>query len=176
MKYLTILLALVLNFKFAYSESVAPEEIKTIKQAMYRAIESSRVTDSLYRQLLARRTTAPLLIAYIGTLEALKAKHSWNPYNKLKFVALSQKTLKTAISREAENLEIRFMRFSIQHYTPSFLGYSKNLDEDRRMIVKQFRHRSFGVIDSALLHNIARFMIDSKRCTGDEVDLLKRYA
>jgi len=174
MKFRFILLFIFL-FVQSRAEPVVREDLKNIKTAVYRAIESSSVTDSLYRVLKSAETESPLIVAYIGTLEALKAKHSWNPYNKIRYVSLSQKTMKKAVEQEPSNLEIRFMRFSIQHYTPSFLGFSKDLEEDRKAIVRQFKNRKFGLADAALIRNMAAFMINSDRCLKDELPVFKKY-
>ena len=175
MKFKIFLSGLILLSFHAFSDDRTPVEIRILKQAIYRSIESPGITDSLYSVLKAKGSENALMIAYLGTLEALKAKHSWNPYNKIKFVALSQKTMKSAVSRDPANLEIRFMRFSIQHYTPSFLGFSKDLDEDRKVIAGQYRLRKFGLADEALVRNIAAFMINSNRCSKDELVLFKKY-
>ncbi|HUH32753.1 MAG TPA: hypothetical protein VLZ28_02300 [Daejeonella sp.] len=174
MKYLLMLLCFTLSSGICAATTTS-EDIVNIKRAMILAVESSRVTDSLYTELSARNSASPLIIAYTGTLEALKAKHSWNPYQKLKYVARSQKTLQKALKAEPNNLEIRFMRFSIQHYTPAFLGYSNELTEDRQMIVKQFSNKNFGDTDAGLRASIAKFMIASDRCTSEEVKLLRKY-
>lgn len=163
-------------FSFHFNiASTLSDEYRTLKAAVQKAIESPSVTDSLYRVLKSARGENPLIIGYIGTLEALKAKQSWNPYNKLKYVALSQRTMKIAVEKDPNNLEIRFMRFSIQHYTPAFLGFSKDLEEDRKVIVKQFKNKKFGNADDVLIRNIAAFMIQSDRCLKDELLLFKKY-
>lgn len=169
---LLFLLFLALNSK---AESVFADEFRNIKVAVHRAIESPAVTDSLYLALKSGSQESPLIVAYIGTLEALKAKHSWNPYNKIRYVSLSQKTMKKAVERDPNNLEIRFMRFTIQHYTPSFLGFSKDLEEDRKAIIRQFKNRKFGLADAALIRNMAAFMIESDRCLKEELIILKKY-
>lgn len=174
MKYWLSLLCFLFSLD-VFSATPGNDDIQNIKQAMMLAVESPRITDSLYTELTARKTTSPLIIAYTGTLEALKAKHSWNPYQKVKYVALSKKTLGKALSAAPNNLEIRFMRFSIQHFTPAFLGYSKELNQDKKMIIKQFGQKNFGQADLALQKSIARFMITSERCTPEEVKLLKKY-
>lgn len=174
MKYLLILFCLTLSFEVCRA-TTTNDDLANIKHAMMLAVESPQVTDSLYTQLSSRNSPSPLILAYTGTLEALKAKHSWNPYQKLKYVARSQKTLEKALKMEPANLEIRFMRFSIQHYTPAFLGYSKELIEDRQMIIKQFGKKNFGKADAAFRASIAKFMITSDRCTPEEVKLLRKY-
>ncbi len=175
MKFFKFILLLMICAMNAYSENYTNEEIKEIKQAMIRAVESPATTDSLYMALTSKKSPNALVIAYIGTLEALKAKHSWNPYNKLKFVGQSQKTLQNAVEKEPHNIEIRFMRFSIQHFTPAFLGFSKELDLDRKEIVKLLKKKSFGLADATLISNIAKFMIDSKRCSPADLIVLKSF-
>jgi len=175
MKFRILFLFLLFLSFHSKAESATSDEFRNIKVAVQRAIESSSVTDSLYRMLKSRGSENPLIIGYIGTLEALKAKHSWNPYNKIRYVALSQKTMKIAVNRDPNNLEILFMRFSIQHYTPSFLGFSKDLEEDRKAIVRQFKNRKFGHADTALIRNMAAFMIQSERCLKEELIVFKKY-
>lgn len=174
MKYRLILILFFVSSNLFANNSVY-EDIQKIKSAMILAVKSSRITDSLYSELITRKSVTPLILAYTGTLEALKAKHNWNPYQKLKYVALAQKTLKKALKADPDNLEIRFMRFSVQHYTPEFLGFSRELAQDRKVIVKQFIQRNYGQADQELQKGIARFMISSERCTPEEVKLLKRH-
>jgi hypothetical protein len=175
MKFRFLLHIFIFLSAHSNAEPVLFDEFKNIKVAVHRAIESSHVTDSLYQALRSRSSENPLVVAYIGTLEALKAKHSWNPYNKIKFVSLSQKTMKRAVDQDPNNLEIRFMRFSIQHHTPAFLGFSKDLEEDRKAIYRQFKNRKFGLADTDLIRNMATFMIKSDRCLNEELVVFKKY-
>lgn len=154
---------------------LSPKEISVLKADLVKAVASSKLTDSLYTKLLKLPNKTPLITAYAGTLEALKAKHSWNPYNKIQYVKVSLKTLQRAIDADKENLEIRFMRFSIEHYTPGFLGFSKDLELDRKEIIKHYQNQNFGIADNILIKNVAKFMIDSKRCTTEEIKILKKY-
>lgn len=154
---------------------LSPKEIAVLKADLIKAVESSTLTDSLYKKLAKLPNKTPLITAYIGTLEALKAKHSWNPYNKIKYIGVSLKTIQRAIDVDKENLEIRFMRFSIEHYTPGFLGFSKDLDLDRKEIIKHYQNQNFGIADDLLIKNVAKFMIDSKRCTVEEVKILRKF-
>ena len=83
--------------------------------------------------------------------------------------------MQKAINMDKENMEIRFMRFSIEHFTPSFLGFSKDLTADRKEIVKHYQNNNFGVADAGLIKNVANFMIQSKRCTPEEIKIFKKY-
>ncbi|KQM74824.1 hypothetical protein ASE74_02260 [Pedobacter sp. Leaf216] len=154
---------------------LSTQEIAVLKANMVKAVENSKLTDSLFTQLNKLPNKTALITGYTGTLEALKAKHSWNPYNKIKYVGSSLKTLQKAIDMDKENMEIRFMRFSIEFYTPSFLGFSKDLAVDKKEIVKHYQNENFGLADQDLVKNVAKFMIDSKKCTPAEVKILKKH-
>ncbi len=168
-----ILLFCVLATSFCKAQ-LSNKEITELKTNMVKAVENSKLTDSLFKKLDQLPNKTALITAYTGTLEALKAKHSWNPYNKIKYVSRSLKTMKKAINMDKENMEIRFMRFSIEHFTPSFLGFSKDLDVDRKEIVKHYQNHNFGNTDEDLIKNVAKFMIDSKRCTAQEIKILQK--
>lgn len=152
------------------------QDLPRIKKLMVKAVESQEITNDLFQELSALKSQDPLIWAYIATLEGLKAKHSWNPYNKLKFVSRSQKLIAKAVEARPDDLEIRFMRFSLQHYTPEFLGFSKNLDEDRQVIHRLYEQRKFGRTDQDLVRNIAKFMIETQRCTPAEVQVFRKFA
>ncbi|WP_307532817.1 hypothetical protein [Pedobacter sp. W3I1] len=154
---------------------LSTQEIAILKTNMIKAVENSKLTDSLFTQLNKLPNKTALITGYTGTLEALKAKHSWNPYNKIKFVGQSLKTMQKAIDMDKENLEIRFMRFSIEFYTPSFLGFSKDLAQDKKEIIKHYQHGNFGLADRELIKNVAKFMIDSKKCSPAEVKILTKH-
>lgn len=155
---------------------VVAQDFPKIKKSMVLAVESQQITDSLFKKLSALNSSDPLIWAYIATLEGLKAKHAWNPYSKLRHINQSSKLINKAVSAAPDDLEIRFMRFSLQHFTPAFLGYSKNLEEDKRAIVRLFELKKFGHSDADLVQNIAKFMIESNRCNRIEAQLFKKFA
>ena len=65
----------------------------------------------------------------------IQAKYTLNPVNKLDRFNKGKELIRTAFSRDTLNLEMRFIRFSIQSNLPSFLGYRGNLDQDKRFLL-----------------------------------------
>lgn len=168
-----ITVLLIFAFTFTQAQFTA-KEFTDFKKSMLLAIEDDKITDSLLLRVDKISNKSAIMIGYKGTLEALKAKHAWNPYNKIKYVSKSLKTMQQAINADSQNMEIRFMRFSIEHYTPSFLGFSKNLEEDRKEIAKHYQNNNFGKTDDSLVKNIAKFMIETKRCTAEEIKFFQK--
>lgn len=166
--FLFMILFLTGSFS-AYSQKTDAVEIR---KGMLRAIKSPKVTDSLYTALQTITKKPPLVLGYFGALEALKAKDSWNPYKKVKLLVSSNKTIEQAVNASPDDMEIRFLRFSIQFYLPGFLGLSKDMATDKNMIIQQLKQKHYGLADKDYLKNIIKFMIDSKQCTAQEVAFL----
>ncbi|WP_428331484.1 hypothetical protein [Mucilaginibacter sp.] len=78
---------------------------------------------------------APVLICYKGASEMIQAKYALNPIAKLDKFNKGKALLKKAISRDTLDLEMRFIRFSIQSNLPAFLGYHDELETDKRFLL-----------------------------------------
>lgn len=157
------------------SAEVVEPNLHTIRKLLITALDSKKTTDSLYNSLGSLKNRNSLLNAYMGVLEACKAKHAWNPYYKVKYLNDSEKTLQAAVQDDPHNIEIRFMRFSIEHNVPKFLGYNKNLVADREEMVKQINNKHYASADKGLVRTIITFLLDSKRCTTAEQASLKQH-
>ena len=153
----------------AYSQKT---DVPEMRKGMLRAIKSPKATDSLYKNLEALNKKTPLVLGYYGALEALKAKDSWNPYKKVKLLVSSHKTMEQAVNASPNDMEIRFLRFSIEFYLPGFLGLSKDMVSDKNMIIHQLKLKNYGSADKDYVKNIMKFMVDSKQCTVQEVAFL----
>lgn len=165
--FLLLFAALPFNMLLAY-------DLKQLRQEFYTAVKDEAAAERLYNRLKEEKSPDPLLQAYFGSVEALRAKHAFNPYNKIAYLKRGSKTLGKAVSRSPDNLEIRFLRFSLEHYVPAFLGYSKNLAADRKKIVELIRNKQTDGISGGLLKNIVAFMKESGRCSAHEITILER--
>lgn len=167
---LSLLLLVVVCCSFRNNDQ---PDLHVLRRQLMAAIESSKVTDSLYNKLSGIRDKQPIIQAYIGTLRALKAKHTWNPYYKIKYISDAEKDYQAAVAADPHNMEIRFMRFSVEHNVPGFLGYNKNLTADRLEIIHQLNNRT-GEEDKDLVVAVIKFLIGSKRCTPAETASLHK--
>jgi hypothetical protein len=186
LKYITITLLLLLymapgtraaylSCSFTKSEDIQEANLHAIRKLLVSAVSSSKITDSLYESLTAIKHPSGLINGYIGTLEALKAKHAWNPYNKIKYLRNAEKIFQEAVAHDPQNIEIRFMRFSVEHNVPGFLGYNKNLTADRQEIIKQLDKKHYSFADVRLVKTIINFLLDSKTCTPAETNNLTQH-
>lgn len=164
--YTISLLVLILYSAFTSRDGNPSTDMNTIRQEYIEAIKSDDKTDELLKKLSNMSLKEPLLIAYKGATEALKAKHAFNPYTKLNYLKKSNESLQHAIQLRPQDVEIRFLRFSIQHYLPGFLRADKELQDDKAVIIEHLQDQE---LDKGLRQSIGKFMIESGRCTPQEV-------
>lgn len=79
-----------------------------------------------------------LFDAYMGTLLMRKAGFEKGPPNKLKTFKKGTKLLEKEIRNDPKNAEYRFLRLIIQENAPKILGYNKNLNEDKQLILDEY--------------------------------------
>lgn len=152
---------------FLYSNKTGTISLENLRLSYIKAIEDSETADNILEQLSKVSPNNPMLYGYKGAFEALVAKHSWNPYTKYDYLSKAMKTLETAIKNDKNNAEIRFLRFSIQHYIPSFLGFSTNLEEDKEVILKTLKY-----CEPKVKLVIKNFLKTSERCTPSELKMI----
>lgn len=94
-------------------------------------------------------STDPLAKAYHATALALRARASISPPTKLSLANQSQQQLNAAVSLQPQNLEIRFLRYSFEYGTPSFLNMKKNMQADKPLAL-QFAKTNSPIKDIAI--------------------------
>ena len=169
--HIAILIFLLLGAMVSRADNTEPD-LKALRQQMLVALNSSATTDSLYNSLGKLRVKSPVVLGYMGGLDALKAKHAWNPYSKIRFLSASENVLQQAINADPHNIEIRFVRFSIEYHLPGFLGMAKNLADDRDEMIRQLTNKNYGTADKKLTLNLIKFLIDSKKCSARQTEAL----
>jgi hypothetical protein len=169
---------LTIIFSVIFCNSIAAKmddrDPNMMRQQLIVALKNSKVTDSLYNELNNTQHKSALMLGYLGTVQALKAVHAWNPFTKIKYLNAAEKTYKSAVDADPHNIEIRFMRFSVEHHVPGFLGYNKNLDTDRKAIIAQLKKGNYHSNDKVFIKTVVQFLLDSKRCTTDENSYLNK--
>jgi len=171
-------IASIILMLFVTQPSRADEpNLRHIRSVLVVCMNNSKTTDSLYKSLAVIRNPTGVITAYLVTLSACKAKLSWNPYMKVKHLNNAEATYKTAVAADPHNIEIRFLRFSVEHNVPGFLGFNKDLITDRDEIIAQLDKKNYGTGDKDLTVAIIKFLLNSKRCTPPQnEDLNKRLA
>ena len=173
MKYILVTLFLcTANYTQIYSKNNEElnylEILKEIRFTYYSAVENEDKIEELEKIILnsfsdQQNNYPPLILAYWGGVEALKAKHAFWPFTKLTLLNKSMEIFNLALLESPDNLEIRFLRFTILHYIPSILGYGDERNDDIKKITELINRNEKVSYDDLIQKGILEFMIDSGR-------------
>ena len=131
MKLLMLLLSvLLMNFSFNSSD------LNEVRSSYSKAVLDKKLCEKMIEDLELSKEKSVIALAYLGAYQTVWANHIFNPLTKLATFKKGKKNIELAISKEPENIEIRYIRFSVQKNAPSFLGYNSHLKEDRDFLVK----------------------------------------
>ena len=170
-RYLSIATLIIL---FLNPETLAQDvSIHKIRNLFNDAVKDDNSRKIFYKYMADIQSKQPVVIAYKASAKALEAKDAWNPINKLSYLKEASQLFENAISQEPKNIELRFLRFSVQYYTPRWLGMSDELNEDKNVIITYINDYKKLNIDEGVLSWIQTFMIESGYCTKNEINTIK---
>lgn len=127
MLFLTVLL---MNFSFNNSD------LNEVRSSYSKAVLDKKLCEKMIEELELSKQKSAIALAYLGAYQTIWANHVFNPLSKLATFKKGKNNIELAISKEPENVEIRYIRFSVQKNAPSFLRYNSHLKEDRDFLVK----------------------------------------
>lgn len=161
-------------------ESLTNSQLKLIEELRFTYYKAVEEEDNLpeYEKYLSKNyetieeANKALAIAYSAGIDIIKSKHAFWPLTKLNYLKKSLESLEKALKIEPNNLEVRFMRFSMLHYVPGFLGYSAERKEDANVILKELLKKNYNLVDKSIQKGIYQFILDSERLTEKDSELL----
>ncbi len=143
--------------------------ISEIRELYKEAPNSKEVTLQLVKELEAiKKTDAAVLVAYKAASLTLLAKNSKGVKSKKAYFKEGVTLLEFIISKKPKNIELRFIRLTIQEKTPKFLKYKENISEDKSFIYNQLKN----VRDSNLQTYIKGYVLQSKLFTIEEKNVI----
>jgi DNA-binding ferritin-like protein (Dps family) len=146
------------------------EAIRKLYAAAAEDTQKAQEMRALVAQLPAE--FKPLRLAYQAAGEALKARETWLPWEKLRYFQQAMALFEQAIALSPTQIETRFLRYTIQQNTPSILGLSVNMTEDKQVILQHieqdatdnymkvaiakhlWKHEHFGIKEQKILQSI----------------------
>lgn len=87
-----------------------------------KVLSDKKLCKEMISELEKTKTNSATHLAYLGGLKAIWANHVFSPISKVNTFDEGKKNIEKAIKAEPDNVELRFIRLSIQKNAPGFLG------------------------------------------------------
>lgn len=111
-----------------------------------------------------------LKTAYYAAAEMASAQFMFSPVSKINAFNSGKKKLDIAVVKDPENIEIRYVRYTIQANAPGFLGYTKNIKTDREFIFKNLQ--ALKTSDIELFSHICAYLLTREKLSESEKKLI----
>ena len=131
MKVYTIVFVLFFGmFSFA-------QDLNLLRKNLPLAVDEKKICEQMMNLLLKNAKTS-VEISYLGVYQTIWANHVINPISKLSTFKKGTKNIDLAIKQQPNDVEIRFIRHSVQKNAPQFLGYSGALKADESFLKSNY--------------------------------------
>ena len=130
-----------LTLVFFFATMIYGQDLSDFRLLLQKGENSEKATKTLITssQDAFNKTKKPIYEAFFAVGNFFMAKHAVNPLSKYSYFNKGKKALDNAVSKDPNNLEIRFMRYISQEQTPAFLGYNKDLKNDKNFILAEYK-------------------------------------
>lgn len=108
-------------------------ELDYLRTNYSKAVSDEQLCKAMISDLSQMEAGATYL-GYLGALQTVWAQHAKGPIAKLRTFNKGKSNLEKAIEADPKNVELRFLRLSIQQNCPVFLGYRDKIKEDTTFI------------------------------------------
>lgn len=132
MKYLSVFFLL-----FHLQAAAQVMDLDPIRRNYPLALSNASVCKSMIYSL-ENNQQQDLALGYLGAYQAIWANHAWNPIEKLNTFRKGKANIEKAIAQRPDEVELRFIRLSIQKNSPKILNYYSDIPSDKNFILKKF--------------------------------------
>jgi len=143
----------LLIFFFGWFTTIANPERKIQaydKSVFYATLKSGKLNTVNEQIDFLNNADIPEKEAYEGAMLMRKAGLIKLPVERLKFFKKGRIKLETAILKDNDNAEYRFLRLAIEEHAPKIVKYSADIQKDKLVIIKSFKHFPQAVQDAVL--------------------------
>ncbi|GAA4083673.1 hypothetical protein [Mucilaginibacter panaciglaebae] len=134
-----IIFALLLLLPGVVVLSKSPQQ-KLDKAVFYEVMDRGNL-DEVEKEIdVVTTSSSPEKDGYAGALLMRKAGLQKLPAQRLKSFKAGRKKFDPAIATDADNVEFHFLRLAIQEHAPKIVKYNKDIEADKKIIIKGFKN------------------------------------
>ncbi len=143
------------------------QRIDEVRNEYHAQLFASKDMSALIKKLENRERSCKLN-AYYACARMVGAERVLSPIQKLKTFNEGKGILEKEISKKPNDIELRYLRLSIQLNAPDILGYNKAIEKDKLFIIRNFDTLSSSKVKSY----IRKLFKNSEQITEDELNKL----
>ena len=150
----------------------AQYSLETLRKGYYNVNTDSAACKKLFDIVKTGTPEDNLRKGYKGAITAAWANFAKRKEDKIKLFNAGKKLMEESIAADSSNIELRFLRFTIQTNCPKALGYNKKINADKKFIVSHFD----SVKSSDFKTKMSEYLLNCNLLTAEEKKKIKNAA
>lgn len=164
-KKINILFIPLMLTALAFGQSVTIEQVRQMYFGGWEGLCGATRLTELLSEINSDKN--PVLMAYRGAAISTTANCKKMPYAKWNTFNEGKALIEKAVAYAPNDIEVRFLRFTIQSNIPGFLNYN-HLVEDKRFIINTIKSDPLAVKSDSFISVILTFLRDSDQLVGED--------
>ncbi len=145
-----------------YSQGMTLEEARKVYAE---SMHDKATCEAAYKKIASvQNSDNHLLMGYKAAITVAMSKHLKTTKEKISHFNNGKQLMESSIVKDAKNVELRFLRFTIQSNCPAVLKYNKSLTTDKLFIIDNLT----SVQNTTIRSRIKDFLLQSKNITIEE--------
>lgn len=149
----------------------AQSDLVQMRLLYFKAGEDEGAATDLVKQVEKSSLEASTLDGYRAVAKFLQCKYAYNPYKKFSLFNQARERMERAIAGSPENVELRFLRFSVQCHLPNMLGYHADIEMDKKVLLAYLQSDPPSNDDKHLAECIRKLLLESGLLEQTEINV-----
>lgn len=151
------------------AEAQGQEMLENFRKNYPHARQDAKVCKQQIDIIDRSKLDSNLEIAYAGAFYAVWPEHLSSPLKKLNAFKKGKNYLEQAIQADKGNVEIHFLRLTIQHNAPAMLGYDEHIQDDLKIVLDHYKTMNSSILKT----NIKKFLLPTDLLTAQQRKLFE---
>lgn len=150
----------------AFQSNAQKINIESLRNDYYKVDSDSSICSKLYTKVKNETFESNVAFGYKGAIFCAMAGYSKNKQEKFKLFNEGKKQLEQSIKNDSTNLELRFLRLTIQLNCPKALGYGSKIETDKKFLLNNIHTEK----NSLVKKRIVEFLLNSNKLALTEAE------
>ncbi|MFZ4261349.1 hypothetical protein ACFRAE_04860 [Sphingobacterium sp. HJSM2_6] len=154
---------------FSAKLSAQKLDLDAVREDFNKGVKDEKLCKK-YLEILESEADNSVEKGYAAAFHMFMAKHTSNPFKKMGYFKDGKNRLEKELKLNPNNIELRFIRLSIQYHIPKYLGYCGEIEDDKEFMVNNL-HK---LADQDIKELIYKYLKGANMYSSQELALLGR--
>jgi len=149
------------------------DDMAVLRKLLPEAATCETKAEHLNACLDSLRTDKAVITGYKGVVKILLCQYTRNPIKIWEHFSSGKTMLEKALEKEPGNVELHFLRFTVQTHVPQITCYTGQIESDKKMLLQYLTCANNDHADADLRTMITSYLLQSEYCNNYDKKMIQ---